>query len=106
MSRLAMFAAAIGLLLAVPAEAHPGGLNAQGCHNDRKNGGYHCHRAPSASASAPIQSLRDGRQSQRTFVKHFANCDEVRAAGAAPIRRGDLGYGYHLDRDGDGVACE
>ncbi len=36
----------------------------------------------------------------------YKNCSAVRAAGAAPIRRGDPGYGRHLDRDGDGVACE
>ncbi|MFG2593801.1 excalibur calcium-binding domain-containing protein [Streptomyces sp. NPDC048438] len=36
----------------------------------------------------------------------YANCTAVRAAGAAPIHRGDPGYGSHLDRDGDGVACE
>ncbi|MFD6244676.1 excalibur calcium-binding domain-containing protein [Streptomyces roseolus] len=37
---------------------------------------------------------------------HYANCTAVRAAGADPIRRGDPGYGSHLDRDGDGIACE
>ncbi len=37
---------------------------------------------------------------------YYANCTEVERAGAAPIRRGDPGYGPHLDRDGDGVACE
>jgi hypothetical protein len=37
---------------------------------------------------------------------YFRNCDAVWAAGAAPIRRGDPGYGGHLDRDGDGVGCE
>jgi hypothetical protein len=37
---------------------------------------------------------------------YFANCDAVRAAGKAPIRVGDPGYGRHLDRDGDGSACE
>lgn len=37
---------------------------------------------------------------------YYANCTAVRAAGAAPIRAGDPGYGRHLDRDGDGVACE
>lgn len=36
----------------------------------------------------------------------YANCDAVRAAGAAPIRTGDPGYSRKLDRDGDGVACE
>ncbi|HEX5595488.1 MAG TPA: excalibur calcium-binding domain-containing protein [Micromonosporaceae bacterium] len=37
---------------------------------------------------------------------HYRNCDEARAAGVTPLRRGDPGYGRHLDRDGDGVACE
>lgn len=36
----------------------------------------------------------------------FENCDAARAAGAAPVRRGDPGYGSHLDRDRDGSACE
>ncbi|MDA8870598.1 YHYH domain-containing protein [Rhizobiaceae bacterium] len=25
------------------AHAHGGGLNKEGCHNNRKTGGYHCH---------------------------------------------------------------
>jgi hypothetical protein len=37
---------------------------------------------------------------------YYANCSEVRAAGAAPIHAGEPGYSRHLDRDGDGVACE
>ena len=37
---------------------------------------------------------------------YYENCDAARAAGAAPVRTGDPGYGGHLDRDGDGVACE
>ncbi|MFB7609414.1 excalibur calcium-binding domain-containing protein [Streptomyces gardneri] len=37
---------------------------------------------------------------------YYRNCTAVRAAGADPIRVGDPGYGRHLDRDGDGVACE
>lgn len=35
-----------------------------------------------------------------------ANCSEARAAGAAPLHRGEPGYRSGLDRDGDGVACE
>ncbi|MEV0114123.1 excalibur calcium-binding domain-containing protein [Streptomyces sp. NPDC050844] len=37
---------------------------------------------------------------------YYENCDEARAAGAAPLHVGDPGYAPHLDRDGDGVACE
>ncbi|WP_335933035.1 excalibur calcium-binding domain-containing protein [Streptomyces sp. PTD5-9] len=37
---------------------------------------------------------------------YYANCAAARAAGAAPVRAGDPGYGRHLDRDGDGVGCE
>jgi hypothetical protein len=37
---------------------------------------------------------------------YYANCDAARAAGAAPLHTGDPGYGRHLDRDGDGSACE
>ncbi|WP_407836760.1 excalibur calcium-binding domain-containing protein [Streptomyces sp. DSM 116496] len=36
----------------------------------------------------------------------YRNCAEARAAGAAPIRRGQPGYSRHLDRDDDGVACD
>ena len=31
--------------------AHGGGLDAYGCHNNRKTGGYHCHRGPFAGES-------------------------------------------------------
>lgn len=37
---------AIGICAAPGALAHGGGLNAEGCHNNRKTGDYHCHRAP------------------------------------------------------------
>lgn len=37
---------------------------------------------------------------------YYKNCDAVRAAGAAPIRVGQPGYGKHLDKDGDGWGCD
>lgn len=37
---------------------------------------------------------------------YYENCDAARAAGEAPVRRGDPGYGPHLDADNDGVGCE
>jgi hypothetical protein len=79
------------------AEAHPGGLAADGCHNDRQHGGRHCHRGPSTAPSAALRS---------NGSVYYPNCVAARAAGAAPIYRGQPGYGSHLDRDGDGKACE
>ncbi len=68
---------------------------------DAEGAGYHCHgggAAPVLSRSSQPQSLSGGGS--------FRNCSAARAAGAAPVRRGDPGYGRHLDRDGDGVGCE
>jgi hypothetical protein len=36
----------------------------------------------------------------------FANCDQVRAAGKAPLARTEPGYRTGLDSDSDGIACE
>ncbi|MBX3665391.1 MAG: excalibur calcium-binding domain-containing protein [Burkholderiales bacterium] len=73
---------------------------------------------PEAQATPSKPSAADGqysiqqpsssqdRKSAGKPVRSFRNCSEARAAGAAPIRRGEPGYAPHLDRDGDGVACE
>lgn len=88
--------------------AHGGGLNAEGCHNNRKTGDYHCHRAPSVprTQASPYTNSLAPRSNYRSTGQVFRNCAEARAVGAAPVRRGDPGYGPHLDRDGDGVGCE
>ena len=36
----------------------------------------------------------------------YPDCEAVRAAGAAPIHRGDPGFAETFDGDGDGVGCE
>ncbi|WP_144423521.1 excalibur calcium-binding domain-containing protein [Sphingopyxis sp. 113P3] len=92
---------ALSLSVATAANGHPGGLAADGCHNDRKTGTRHCHRSPGRSAppAERPQRLIGGDL-------YFPNCAAARAAGAAPVRRGSPGYGKHLDRDGDGVGCE
>lgn len=73
---------------------HPGGLAADGCHRDRSTGARHCHGAAPSGAT------------RRTSSGAFVNCDAARAAGAAPVYRGQPGYGAHLDRDNDGIGCE
>ncbi|MEL0156353.1 excalibur calcium-binding domain-containing protein [Sphingopyxis sp.] len=101
MRHFAILCFCIGGLLPTSIAAHPGGLAADGCHNDRKSGGRHCHRAPSRP---PAQTERPRGMVGRGV--YFPNCAAVRAAGAAPIRVGTPGYGRHLDRDGDGAGCE
>lgn len=95
----------LAVVLPQPAFTHPGGLNSQGCHNNRKTGEYHCHRGASRS-SGGASSGRPSRVVARNAGGAFPNCSAARAAGAAPVLRGDPGYGAHLDRDNDGVGCE
>ncbi len=85
--------------------AHSGGLNAEGCHNDRKNGGYHCHRGPSP-APQQLRPTKPRNNLSDDGNVYYPNCTAVRAAGADPVRRGEPGYASHLDRDNDGVGCE
>lgn len=54
-----------------------------------------------AQVSAPYRPTSPSRQGQ-----YFRSCREARAAGAAPLRRGQPGYRPEMDADGDGVACE
>lgn len=42
--------------------------------------------------------------SKESFI--YPNCKAVRAVGADPIKRGEPGFGPHLDRDNDGIGCE
>ncbi|MEW7847612.1 excalibur calcium-binding domain-containing protein [Massilia aurea] len=110
--RLAL--ACTGLMLAAGVQAHGGGLNADGCHVNRKTGDYHCHRPPAkamGSAGAHAGALQPaptqvGLRTAARGAGSFANCAQARAAGAAPVHIGEPGYGAHLDRDGDGIGCE
>lgn len=36
----------------------------------------------------------------------YSGCDEVRAAGVAPLYRHEPGFSGRLDGDGDGIGCE
>ena len=57
---------------------------------------------------SPIKLSGDGQTSDtsESEFRYFRNCTDARAKGAAPIRAGKPGYRRHLDRDGDGIACE
>ena len=51
--------------------------------------------------SAPL-----GRTSAGSSDVYYRYCKDARAAGAAPLYRGEPGYRPALDADNDGVACE
>ncbi len=53
------------LMTTIIVHAHGGGLDSHGCHNDRKNGGYHCHQGPLAGQSfASRQDMLDALKAQ------------------------------------------
>lgn len=58
-------------------------------------------KAPAPKPAAATTATTAVRVAEVTY----ANCADVRAAGKAPLHRGDPGYSSKLDRDGDGVAC-
>jgi hypothetical protein len=40
--------------------AHPGGLDANGCHTNRKTGDYHCHRESAVAVDPPVKKSSSG----------------------------------------------
>ncbi|MGW0507519.1 excalibur calcium-binding domain-containing protein [Micromonospora sp. NPDC003241] len=66
---------------------------------DRDGDGIACEPSRGGSGSSSGNDSGGGNV-------YYKNCAAVRAAGKAPIRRGEPGYGRHLDRDGDGIGCE
>ncbi|MEV6319771.1 excalibur calcium-binding domain-containing protein [Nocardia sp. NPDC051787] len=68
--------------IAGPHDDHPIPHNRSGPRED--------HSSPEASESHKI----------------YTDCDQVRAEGIGPLYRGQPGFNAHLDRDGDGIACD
>nr|DAX81323.1 MAG TPA: nuclease-like protein [Caudoviricetes sp.] len=62
-----------------------------------------------AAAAAAERQRQQQAQSQAAPAPSgvsFSSCKEARAAGYSHMRRGEPGYSPHLDRDGDGIACD
>ena len=65
--------------------------------------------APEPTVDAPVEEPAPEPTAQPEPAPqqaYYSSCREAKAAGAAPLYRGDPGYRSRLDRDGDGVACE
>ena len=58
---------------------------------------------PSTIPSAPTRPATGGERSDGVF---YANCDEARLEGSAPLFFGDPGYRPELDPEGDGITCD
>ena len=64
--------------------------------------------APASPQPAPTASPRPrpATPAPAPAGLHFSNCKEACAAGYSHMHRGEPGYSPHLDRDGDGIACD
>ena len=56
------------IVLPIIATAHPSRLNRQGCHNDRKNGGYHCHGSARTRNVSFTQQGSDNINSRNSII--------------------------------------
>ena len=62
--------------------------------------------APAQQAPAQQAPAQPVQQAPAQSSVYYETCADARAAGAAPLHRGEPGYRPGLDKDGDGVACE
>lgn len=85
------------------AHAHGGGLDANGCHTNRKTGDYHCHRNSAVDSENKFTIQRSTTQEMscdgKTRCGQMLSCAEARYY----MKNCDLG---RLDGDGDGIPCE
>jgi hypothetical protein len=98
---------ALVMLHSFPARSHGGGLDANGCHNDRKNGGYHCHRGnsnPEPTRPRPSQAYenpsRESGSSESSGSRSMDAKDKIELAEKLLFR-----LGYDVDEP-DGILDE
>lgn len=86
---------AMWLLVCVsgPVLAHGGGLNAEGCHNNRKTGDYHCHRGGQPSAARQADGVPPQRISEPSAASNSS-------AGGPTCYTGPRGGTYTITKSG------
>ena len=75
------------------AHAHGGGLDGLGCHHDRKQGGYHCHRGGLAG-----QSFASKAEAEQALQSRATTPSRSSSSAVAYDRKL---YGSWIDADGD-----
>ncbi|WP_230280990.1 excalibur calcium-binding domain-containing protein [Croceicoccus sp. Ery15] len=63
-------------------------------------------RAAMVDAGQTLRAASDMRERAPQAGDYWAGCNDARAAGTAPIYRGEPGYRKEMDGDSDGIACE
>ncbi len=87
--------------------AHGGGLNTDGCHNERRTSGYHCHRPQ--TRTRPVVTPRPTPR-PTAAVRTYQQCDAVPTHHLRFDTQGRVAVQRHLvptqpDNDRDGLAC-
>jgi hypothetical protein len=70
-----------------------------------------CPARPTTTGGGTGNTQHPGQGTQMPITPaaqqpYYANCDDARAKGAAPINAGQPGYRPELDSDSDGIGCE
>jgi hypothetical protein len=95
---------AIAVAAAVPAPIEAGRPAAAAAERRADRHGASRPRRIAVPARRPaVRAVRLARQAASV---HYSGCNEVRAAGLAPLYRGQPGYRVDMDGDLDGIACE
>ena len=69
--------------------------------------GYYVFLSIPPTSAAAFKSPEEQARIEAVMASaYYPGCDQVRAAGKAPLRYGEPGYRSNMDGDGDGIACE
>lgn len=88
-------------LLVPVVQAHGGGLNAEGCHTNRKTGDYHCHGAPRIDRSENQRPSTPPTETRSRFVPDTQDRARSPQGGEGPTCYvGPRGGTYTITRSG------
>ena len=80
-------------------------MAAQQTTQQSQNVQYYNNGSSGRSASSTSSASTYVPPATQSSGVYYQNCDAARAAGKAPLYRGQPGYSTKLDRDKDGIAC-
>ena len=97
MNTHAIFVAVLTIVASCSALAHGGGLNAEGCHNNRKTGDYHCQRAPALAAPKQVPDARSQGSPNNSVISNKLAAPQP---GASKCYVGPRGGTYTITKSG------